>query len=436
MKVILELRKKRSAKIQEARELLNTVEAESRDLTEEERGQYDALTAEAENLKTREEREVKVRGLEDEVGQLGQVDVGGHEEPHTPEPAGGFRSLGEQLQAVMHSSSPGAVMDQRLLEIQHRAPSGMGEGTPSEGGFLVQQDFVNTLLRRAYETGVLANRINRHPVSAAANGVRIPRIDESSRADGSRLGGVQAYWEAEADSTTASKPKIGVMELYLKKLMAVCYATDELLADTALLESIIAQAFAEEIGFKLDDAIFRGTGAGQPLGVMNANCLVGVNGETGQTADTVVAANISKMWARMWAKSRSRAVWLINQEIEPQLDELAIPVGTGGIPVYMPAGGMSDAPYGRLKGRPVMPIEQASALGDKGDISLVDLSQYMGIDKGGMQSAVSIHVRFLYDEKVFRFVYRFDGQPMWQSPLTPYKGASSLSPFVTLNARA
>ncbi len=434
MKAILEMRKERSEKVKAARAILDAANAEGRDLTEEEQQKCDAFTAEAEHLKVREEREAKMRGLEDELASIKDAPIVDKTDLE-PEPAGGFRSLGEQLQAIVRSSSPGASMDQRLLEIQQRAPSGMSEGTPSEGGFLVQQDFVSTLLKRAYETGVLANRIDRHPVSAAANGVRIPRVDESSRADGSRLGGVRAYWEAEADSTTATKPKLGVMELYLKKLMAVCYATDELLADAALLESIITQAFAEEIGFKLDDAIFRGTGAGQPLGFLNANCLVSVSGETNQTADTVVAANISKMWSRMWAKSRPKAVWLINQEIEPQLDELAIPVGTGGVPVYMPPGGMSDAPYGRLKGRPVIPIEQASALGDKGDISLVDLSQYMGIDKGGLQSAVSIHVRFLYDEKTFRFIYRFDGQPKWKNKLTPYKGASDLSPFVTLDNR-
>ncbi len=126
----------------------------------------------------------------------------------------------------------------------------------------------------------------------------------------------------------------------------------------------------------------------------------------------------------------------MNQEIEPQLDGLVLPVGTGGVPVYLPPGGIADSPYGRLKGRPVIPIEQAAALGDKGDLMLADFSQYQLIDKGGVQAASSMHVQFLTDEMVFRFIYRVDGQPSWKASLTPYKGSNKLSPFVTLAARA
>jgi HK97 family phage major capsid protein len=102
----------------------------------------------------------------------------------------------------------------------------------------------------------------------------------------------------------------------------------------------------------------------------------------------------------------------------------------------MPAGGASASPYSTLFGRPVIPIEQCATLGDKGDIILADMSQYAMIDKGGLAAAQSIHVKFLYDENVYRFIYRTDGQPMWNVALTPYKGSNSLSPFVTLNERA
>jgi HK97 family phage major capsid protein len=126
-------------------------------------------------------------------------------------------------------------------------------------------------------------------------------------------------------------------------------------------------------------------------------------------------------------------VWLINQNIEPQLYTMAVAVGTGGIPVYMPAGGLSSAPYGTLMGRPVIPSEFCATLGTAGDIILADLSQYIVIDKGGMQSASSIHVNFTTDETAFRFVYRIDGQPLWKTYLTPYKGSTSYqSPFVVL----
>ena len=78
------------------------------------------------------------------------------------------------------------------------------------------------------------------------------------------------------------------------------------------------QAFSEEFGFKLDDAIINGDGAGKPLGVLASGA--GDGGEEGgQPADTLQPENIIKMWSRMYAPSRLNAVWFINQDIEPQL---------------------------------------------------------------------------------------------------------------------
>jgi HK97 family phage major capsid protein len=114
---------------------------------------------------------------------------------------------------------------------------------------------------------------------------------------------------------------------------------------------------------------------------------------------------------------------------------MTINVGTGGVPVYMPAGGVSGAPYATLFGRPVIAVEYCSTLGTEGDIMFLDLSQYLMIDKGGIQTASSMHVRFVNDEQVFRFVYRVDGQPLWNAPLTPANSTATQSPFITLATR-
>ncbi len=93
-------------------------------------------------------------------------------------------------------------------------------------------------------------------------------------------------------------------------------------------------------------------------------------------------------------------------------------------------------PFATLLGRPIIPTEFNSALGEKGDIVLMDLSQYLMIQKGGVKQDTSIHARFINDETTFRFVVRMDGQPIWDAPLTPFKGSDTLSPFVTLAERA
>jgi HK97 family phage major capsid protein len=105
------------------------------------------------------------------------------------------------------------------------------------------------------------------------------------------------------------------------------------------------------------------------------------------------------------------------------------------MPVYIGPGGLSGSPYATLYGRPVIPVEYCQTLGTKGDIVLVDLSQYMVIDKGGLQSAQSMHVRFLNDEQTFRWTIRNDGQPIWNAPLTPFKGSNTLSPFICVETR-
>jgi len=414
--------------LDELKTLRKTVSDEKRAMTEDEDKRYIEIEKQMDQLEADIQREQRHQEREQRLSQsLNQPP------PPDPDDSGAadehrFASFGEQLLAVRNAATPGGSVDPRLIE--QRA------GVPNDGGFLVQKDFATELLRKIYETGVLAGRTRTIPISANSNGLKINAVKETSRADGSRWGGVRAYWVDEAAAKTASKPKFRQMELNLQKLIGLCYATDELLQDASALGAFISMAFSEEFGFKVDDAIINGTGAGQPLGIMTGGGLVTVAKETGQLANTVVYENIVKMWARLWARSQQNAVWLINQDVQPELYNMGITVGTGGSPAFMPPGGLSQSPYATLMGRPIIPIEQCQTLGTTGDIILCDLNEYLMISKGGIESASSIHVRFVYDESVFRFVLRTDGQPIWNTALTPYKGTNTVSPYVVLATRA
>ena len=391
----------------------------------------------------KEELEQTIKPLTDKVKELeGKLEeykakditrkVPGDAEVKVTKDAGDqpWKSLGEQLMAVKTATlTSGRVMDARL-----KAPTGLSEGIPADGGFLVQTDFASMLLEKTFASSDLLSRVFKMPISANSNSIKIPAVSDASRADGSRFGGIRAYWMNEAGSKTASAPTFKQVSLELKKLVGYTTCTDELLEDAPALESWIMQAFAKEFDFKLADAIINGDGAGKPLGILNAPCLHTVTAETGQGASTIVTENIIKMWASRFGPNSSNYVWLINQNIEPQLYTMSLAAGTGGVPVYMPAGGLSGLPYGTLFGRPVIPCEQCASLGTAGDIILADLSQYVMISKGNMQSASSIHVNFQTDQTAFRFVYRCDGQPMWDTYLTPYKGSTSYqSPFICLS---
>lgn len=424
IKKVLEMKAKREDARLKAMAVLNKAEAEDRFLSDDEQKEIDKYESEIRSWDESINRAEKMLSMQPEDRDM--------EKPEAkPSPNKGdekrFPSFGEQLMAVYRAAAPGGRTDERLST---RAALGANETTPSDGGFLVQQDFVTELLKRTYETGILASKVKKIPISANANSLKINAVDEESRANGSRWGGIQTYWEGEAEELTASKPKFRQMELTLKKLTGLCYATDELLQDAAALESVIRQAFAEEFGFKIDDSILFGTGEGEPLGILNSGAAVTVAKDKDQT-DIITVNNLITMWNRLWSRSRGNAVWYINQELEPYLYTLTV----GDKPVYIPAGGLSQKPYGTLFGRPVVPLEQCGAAGEVGDIILADVGQYLLIDKGGMKAASSIHVRFLYDENVFRFIYRVDGKPIWNKPLTPYKGSASVSPFVTLAKR-
>lgn len=357
------------------------------------------------------------------------------------DPTKQFRSLGEQLQAISaHYHSKGSNTDSRLIKapsdmLLTRAPSGAAEFDPTAGGFLIQVDFMATIFMLAHDMGEILSRVNSYPISGNANGMKIPGIDESSRATGSRWGGISSKWAAEGNAGDESRPKFRMVEFDLKKLISKMTVTDEMLADAGFLTAIAMQGFSEEVMFMTEDAIVEGTGAGLPLGWLNSTALVSVAKETGQAAATIVKENIDKMWSRMWARSRKNAIWYMNQDIEPQLASLNAPVGTGGQLVYLPPGGISAAPNATLYGKPLIATEYNAALGTVGDLTLIDPSQYTIVDKGGVQMAQSMHVAFDTDETRFRITYRVDGKPMWSVALTPFKGSATKSPFIALATR-
>ncbi len=353
-----------------------------------------------------------------------------------------FETFGEFLGAVLKAELPGGIVDPRLGE--QAAAAGMGEDVPSLGGFLVHKDDANEILTKTFTTGEVLSRCRRLPISPTSNGLKIPYVDETSRVNGSRWGGVKAYWMAEGVEKTDTTSKYGLLELNLNKVACLGYMTDELIQDTVAADSLFTQAFASELAFVIEDAIIRGTGAGQPMGILNAPCLISVAEEAVQVANTFRGENAIQMWGRLDARSKQNAVWFHNVDVEPDLWKLSAytqavqgaAAAVDAMPMVIPHGfGYNTSKFPLLFGRPLIPIEYCSTVGTVGDVILADLSQYIVIDKGGAQAASSMHVRFIYDEMTFRLVYRIDGQPWWPAALTPYQGTNTTSPFVVCDTR-
>lgn len=343
----------------------------------------------------------------------------------------GFRSIGEFATAVKSAvrAAPGGI-DPRLTM---NAPTTTStEGTGADGGFAVPPDFRTAIMEKVMGEASLVGRTDQ--LISSSNSITLPK-DETTPWQSS--GGIQAAWEGEGDQLTQSKVALGQTTIRLNKLTALVPVTEELLEDAPSLTSYINRKAPQKFDFKINDAIVNGTGAGQPKGILAADALVTVAKESGQAADTIVFQNIVNMWSRLYAGCRQNAVWLINQDIEPQLLSMQFP-GTGtAVPAYLPPGGLSQSPYGTLMGKPVIPVESCQSLGDAGDIILADLTQYMTAMKtGGIRQDVSMHLWFDYDTTAFRFIMRMAGQPWWGSAITPANGSATRSCFVNLAARA
>ncbi len=315
-----------------------------------------------------------------------------------------------------------------------KAATGMGEIVGSDGGFLVPTEFRNTLLRDSLEASIVRPRATILPMQT--NSLKIPVIQETTRA-GSVYGGIIIYRPGEGSSKTASKPKLGQIELNLHKLVGLCYVTDELLEDSPItLAPLLTTMFSEAIAFQEDDDFINGTGAGMSLGVLNAPCLVKQTKESGQAADTISIENIVKMWSRLKPRSYGNSVWLANNDTFPMLATLSLDVGTGGSAVGL-VQTVAGSPAITMMGRPLILTEHCQTIGDQGDILLADWRQYLiGNKANGLQVASSIHLKFDQDETAFRFVKRVDGQPWELSARTPRNSTITLGSFVTLEDRA
>jgi HK97 family phage major capsid protein len=306
--------------------------------------------------------------------------------------------------------------------------SAMTEGVPSDGGFLVPVEQSARIHAVSLENELVMPRCFVQPM--ISNTIHLPAMSIGSHAT-NLFGGFTASYTAEEGTITEHNPKTRSMELNAKKLTGLLRFSNELVQDIPGGEGQITAICGKGLAWYRDKAFLKGTGAGEPLGILNASCVVAVAKETGQKADTIIYENLTKMLARMYAGGFANSVWVCHQSTIPQLLTLSLSVGTGGaaVPVLNQANGQFT-----ILTRPVIFTEKTATLGDRGDIMLADFSQYVVGLRGEMRFDTSIHVGFTTDELYARLIERHDGQPLWDEPLT-LEGGTTVSPFVVLAER-
>ena len=349
----------------------------------------------------------------------------------------GWGSLGEMAMSVVRASNPGNPMVDPRLQIRMEDPGStlVQEGVGADGGFLVPPEFRTEIMEKVQGENELLALTDDY--QSARNSMNFP-TDETT--PWQSTGGIQAYWEGEADQITKSKVALKNNLIRLNKLTALIPVTEETLEDAPMMDSYLRRKTPQKFTYKINHAIVQGTGAGQPLGILSSPALVTVDKESGQTADTVVAENLVKMYTRMPASGLANAVWLINQDVMAQLMLMKLEGSAGGVfPVFLPPGQFSAAPFGTILGRPIFMTEACNQVGDVGDVIFADMTQYLtALKTGGMRIDVSMHIYFDYDTSAFRFIMRLAGQPWWSTTIARRQSGNTntLSPYVALAARA
>jgi HK97 family phage major capsid protein len=343
-----------------------------------------------------------------------------------------FKSIWDNLMAVKTARLDGAQRAEdtfprlKFLRYEMKA-TGASEGVPMDGGALLEPTITAEIIKPMNETGSFTQYINPLPVGPNSNSGWVNGVDETSRATGSRWGGIRGYRLAESQTITGSKPAFRRIQWELKKYAALVVATDELLADSLQFERIVQEGVGEELNFMVNDDIMNGVGLAGCQGFINSGAFITV---TRENANNITGADISGMYNRMNIRGRANGVWYIGNDSQPQLDKL---FASGSTAVLFPYASITPDGVKRLYNRPIVTTEYNQTLGTAGDIVFIDPTQYLFWQKG-VQGATSIHVYFTTDEFAWRFTYRADGKSSVASALTPYKGSTTTSPFVGLLA--
>ncbi len=341
---------------------------------------------------------------------------------------GQFESLGQFVQDAL--VDPRYASDESIARFKAYSTT-----VPSEGGYLVPEEFRSDVLSVSLENSVVRPRATVVPMGSSK--MKYPAIDFSTEV-GEVYGGMIMYWLDEAQTIPDTSASFAAIELELHKLAGLASVPNELVRFAPALETWLRRSMPKAVSHFEDIGFLKGNGVKKPLGALHADnpALITVSKESGQTSG-ITWNNVLAMFARLLPESYDQSIWVITPDALPEIFTMALPVGTGGSAVMIAPGAGDESPKMTLLGRPIKWSRKApAALNTKGDISLVDLSTYLIGDGQEMRLDTSAHSSFRSDKTDFRIVEHVDGQPSILEPLTPENGGPTLSAYVQLETRS
>ena len=351
----------------------------------------------------------------------------------------GFGTFGEYLIAIHRSMKHG--IDPRLTYVEFTEGANvdgfnksgwpvaegkdLAENTGATGGFLVFPEHLPQLQMMTPLLEIVQQRALSIPMSARV--IQIPVLDQTGTdATPHYYGGVVPVWIEEAEEKDETDPIFRQMELIAHELVCYTQVSDSLLADSAIsLEALIGQLFSGATANEKEFTYMLGTGGGQPLGVIVAPATIVV---PRQAANLIGLVDVFNLLSQFQGRN---PVWIVHQGAMPQILQLNGPAGN---PSYVWIGNGRDQMPTTLMGFRVFFVENAAALGQRGDIGIYDFSKYLIGERQGTTIESSKHTRFRFNQTAWRSVSRVDGRPWLSTPITYRDGITEVSPFVVLDA--
>ena len=174
------------------------------------------------------------------------------------------------------------------------------EGTDSEGGYLVPDEFEHTLISSLTEENIIRNHA--HVITTSSGVHKIPIVASHGT----------AAWMEEEDAYAESDEVFGQVNLDAFKVGTLIKVSEELLNDSAFdLESYISSEFSRRIGDKEEDAFLNGNGTNKPTGILNATG-GGQVGVTTAKATEITADELIDLFHSLKRPYRKNAVWILN----------------------------------------------------------------------------------------------------------------------------
>lgn len=301
------------------------------------------------------------------------------------------------------------------------------------GGFLIPTEFLAQMYAVTPQDNPWRSRATIIPMRRRQ--INIPVLDQTVTTAGQAhwFGGIIAYWTEEGGTKTQADAKFRQIELVAHKLICYTRSTDELLDDSAIgLDAFLRGplGFAGAIRWYEEYAFLRGTGAGQPLGVINAGATISIAAQASPPAPGTLFIDLVNMMEAFLPGANG--VWFINQR---HMSDLLTMNGPAANPSYLWGNASAGMPPNIL-GYPFVFTEKLPAPGTSGSILLADPRYYLIGDRQATTIDSTNVERFQYDETSWRAVHRVDGQPWLSAPLTLEDGTTQVSPFVILGAKS